>query len=90
MKSKAHHLQDLFKNLMERYPSPNERKQVINLLEKLCKTLDPFLVLTAEQEKALKLLGIEDKLNPYELTNTLVFLLEESIQEQQKRNAFDL
>ncbi len=75
---------------MEKYQSPNERKQVITLLEKLCKTLDPFLVLTAEQEKALRLLGIEGKLNPYELTNTLVFLLEESIQEQQKRSAFDL
>ena len=75
---------------MNKYSRPSEREQVIRLLEKLCKTLDPFLKLTEEQEKALRLLGIEGKLNPYELTNTLVFLLEECIQEKHKRSSINL
>ena len=60
----------------------NERDEMIQQVEKLCASIDPFQGLDQAEKEQLEAWGIEWE-NPYDLTNKLVKWLEDMIEQQQ-------
>ncbi len=83
-------MQEIFNRLSKSYGSKNERDLLISSLERLCFSIDPFKPLHEDQIDSLKKLGINHESSPYELTNTLIFLLEEFLQERLAKAPKDL
>jgi hypothetical protein len=64
----------------------SDKKQVIQKLRTLCSQLDPFSPLSPENESFLRQIGIKDLENPYELTNQLVKMMEDLIEDSEANN----
>jgi hypothetical protein len=69
------------------HPIQNEINEEITLLKKrieklsfICEEINPFNELNDEQKDLLQSVGILDFSNPFHITNTLVVLLEDSIE----------
>ena len=66
---------------------PEQQKQIQHLtttvreLNGLCNDLDPYLPIPDDMKIMLKNYGIEDFYDPFDITNQLLLLLENSIEE---------
>ena len=59
----------------------------VEVLNKLCTNLDPYTNIPAACQKELNNLGIFELKDPFVVTNKLVILLEESVEELQELEA---
>ncbi len=67
-------------------PTP-ELKKKATALKKLCQGLDPYAPLSALQKKKLTNLGVQNLEDPFQLTNQLLLLLEDALEELETRKA---
>ncbi len=58
-----------------------ELSSIIKELNSLCSELDPYQPLSNEMKKSLSKYGVFDEDNPFVITNKLVFILENSVEE---------
>lgn len=56
----------------------------VHILKELCQIVDPFLPLSSDMKESLKSVGIENLEDPFQITNRLIFLLEETLMLDQK------
>ena len=58
----------------------------IQVLRSLCQEIDPYTPLKSEVREQLKELGIDDGEDPFALTNRLLLLMEDALEEFHKLN----
>jgi hypothetical protein len=56
-------------------------KEKIGTLQQICKTIDPYSPLDEETSESLKIYGVTNLDDPFQVTNQLVVQLENSIEE---------
>lgn len=59
-------------------------EQTINILKNLCNTINPYEKISDQQKKILAQFHITDFYDPFTITNKLLVLLEDSIEELQQ------
>ena len=57
--------------------------QKIEMLKAICAELNPYETITEEMKERLNAVGIFELNNPFQLTNTLIVMLEDAIEKQQ-------
>ncbi len=67
-------------------PTPELKKKAA-VLKKLCQELDPYAPLGARQKKKLASLGVNNLDDPFQITNQLLLLLEDALEELEARQA---
>lgn len=72
------------RNKSPKYERAKFLQKQINELQKLCDELDPYSEICAEHKKVLNKYGIADLNDPFSLTNRLILMLEDSIEELEK------
>jgi hypothetical protein len=76
-------------------PIINSKEQIIvlekkiALLNKICNEINPYQNLSDQMKTDLQSFGILDFSNPFKLTNTLVLLLEDAIEELHQLKPFN-
>lgn len=64
-------------------------REKIHLVSKICDEINPYAEMSEEMKDKLRSFGIYNFDNPFQITNTLVVILEDSIERLQHLNPTD-